>query len=52
MSIIILFSNTITNLDSLYLNRDPIYDTELATKQYTDTLFDDESILKIPVILI
>ena len=28
--------STFTGLDSIYVNRDPIYDTELATKQYTD----------------
>ena len=31
-------SITFTGLDSIYVNRDPIYDTELTTKQYTDTL--------------
>ena len=31
--------------DSIYVNRDPIYDTELATKQYTDNIITDESIV-------
>ena len=39
-------SITFTGLDSIYVNRDPIYDTELTTKKYSDTLFDDESIVK------
>ena len=39
-------NNTLTGLDSIYVNRDPTYNLELCTKQYTDTLFDDESISK------
>ena len=30
----------------MYVNRDPIYDTELATKKYTDDKFNDESLMK------
>ena len=37
-------SVTFTGLDSIYVNRDPLYDTELATKQYTDNKFNDPSI--------
>ena len=39
-------SVTFTGLDSIYVNRDPLYDTELATKQYTDDKFNDPSIVK------
>ena len=39
-------SNTLTGLDSIYVNRDPINDTELCTKKYTDALFNDPSIVK------
>ena len=39
-------SITFTGLDSIYVNRDPIYDTELATKKYTDDKFNDESLMK------
>ena len=39
-------STTFTGLDSIYVNRDPIYDTELATKKYTDDKFNDPSIVK------
>ena len=39
-------STTFTGLDSIYVNRDPLYDTELATKQYTDNKFNDPSIVK------
>ena len=38
-------STTFTGFDSIYVNRDPIYDTELATKQYTDNIITDESIV-------
>ena len=31
-------STTFTGLNSIYVNRDPIYDTELATKQYTELI--------------
>ena len=33
-------NNTFTGLDSIYVNRDPTYNLELCTKQYTDTLVD------------
>ena len=39
-------STTFTGLNSIYVNKDPIYDTELATKQYTDTLVDESTILR------
>ena len=41
----ILTQQLLQVLDSIYVNRDPIYDTELSTKQYTDNLFN-ESIVK------
>ena len=39
-------SVTFTRLDSVYVNRDPIYDTELATKKYTNDKFNDPSIVE------
>ena len=39
-------SVTFTGLNSIYVNRDPIYDTELATKKYTDDKFNDSSLMK------
>ena len=33
--------NTILGCESVYVNRDPQYDLELSTKQYTDTLIDE-----------
>ena len=39
-------STNFTGLNSIYVNRDPIYDTELATKKYTDNKFNDPSIVK------
>ena len=38
--------NTITGCESVYVNRDPQYDLELSTKQYTDTLIDESSIVR------
>ena len=38
-------STTFTGLNSIYVNRDPIYDTELCTKKYTDKIITDESIV-------
>ena len=39
--------NTITGLESIYVNRDPQYDLELSTKQYTDDSIDEQSILRL-----
>ena len=39
-------NNTFTGLDSIYVNRDPTYNLELCTKQYTDTLVDESTILR------
>ena len=40
-------NNTLIGLNSIYLNQDPEFDLQVSTKQYTDKLFDDESIVKI-----
>ena len=49
LHVIIIIMNfdsvTLTGLDSIYFNRDPIYNTELATKQYTDNIITDESVV-------
>ena len=39
--------NTITGLESIYVNRDPQYDLELTTKQYTDKSIDVFSLLRL-----
>ena len=39
--------NTITGLESVYVNRDPQYDLELTTKQYTDKSIDEFSLLRL-----
>ena len=39
--------NTITGLESIYVNRDPQYDLELTTKQYTDKSIDEVSLLRL-----
>ena len=39
--------NTITGLESIYVNRDPQYDLELTTKQYTDKSIDEFSLLRL-----
>ena len=38
--------NTIIGCESVYVNQHPQYDLELSTKQYTDTLFDESSIVR------
>ena len=39
--------NTITGLESVYVNRDPNFPLELSTKQYTDDSIDEQSILRL-----
>ena len=39
--------NTITGLENIYVNRDPQYDLELTTKQYTDKSIDEVSLLRL-----
>ena len=39
-------SNTFTGLDSIYVNRNRIYDLELSTKIYTDLLVSNHTILR------
>ena len=39
--------NTITGLESVYVNRDPQYDLELTKKQYKDDSIDEQSILRL-----
>ena len=33
-------------LNSIYLNKDPEFDLQVTTKQYTDNKFNDPSIVK------
>ena len=39
--------NTITELESVYVNRDPNFSLELSTKQYTDDSIDEHSLLRL-----
>ena len=39
--------NTFTGLESVYVNRDPNFPLELSTKQYTDVLIDEASLLRL-----
>ena len=39
-------NNTLTGLESIYVNRDPNFPLELSTKQYTDESIDEKTIVR------
>ena len=39
--------NTITGIETVYVHRNPIYDSELASKKYVDQEIDQSTILRL-----